>query len=166
MAKLIYSAIASADGYVEDASGGFGWAAPDEAVHRFVNDLERPVGTYLYGRRMYETMAGWETAHTVPGQKARSAAILPTTSAQRWRPTRTPPRSSTRWRSSTARPTSAGSMGRRDGQTCVRPASLRWWTCSRPGSNNGHDRRNGPRLRRAGRNRFVLAVTFPERPGA
>ena len=68
MAKLIYSTIASADGYVEDASGGFGWAAPDEEVHRFVNDLERPVGTYLYGRRMYETMAGWETAHTVPGQ--------------------------------------------------------------------------------------------------
>ncbi len=68
MAKLIYSAIASADGYVEDAGGGFGWAAPDEEVFRFVNDLERPVGTYLYGRRMYQTMLYWETAHTVPGQ--------------------------------------------------------------------------------------------------
>ena len=68
MAKLIYSAIASADGYVEDAAGSFDWAAPDEELHRFVNDLERPVGTYLYGRRMYATMLYWETAHTVPGQ--------------------------------------------------------------------------------------------------
>jgi dihydrofolate reductase len=61
MAKLIYQAIASLDTYVEDESGAFGWARPDEEVHRFVNDLERHVGTYLYGRRMYETMAGWET---------------------------------------------------------------------------------------------------------
>jgi len=68
MAKLIYTAITSLDGYVEDESGGFGWAAPDEEVHAFVNDLERSAGTYLYGRRMYETMAGWETAHTQPGQ--------------------------------------------------------------------------------------------------
>jgi dihydrofolate reductase len=68
MAKLIYSAIASADGYVEDAAGSFDWAAPSEEVHRFVNALERPVGTYLYGRRMYETMRYWETAHTVPDQ--------------------------------------------------------------------------------------------------
>jgi dihydrofolate reductase len=68
MAKLIYSAIASADGYVEDAAGSFDWAAPDEELLCFVNDLERPVGTYLYGRRMYETMLYWETAHTVPGQ--------------------------------------------------------------------------------------------------
>jgi dihydrofolate reductase len=60
--RLIYSAIASLDGYVEDESGGFGWAEPDEEVHAFVNDLERPVGTYLYGRRMYETMAVWETS--------------------------------------------------------------------------------------------------------
>jgi dihydrofolate reductase len=72
MAKLIYSVIASADGYVEDASGGFEWAAPDEEVLRFVNDLERPIGTYLYGRRMYETMLYWETAHTVPGQSPAS----------------------------------------------------------------------------------------------
>jgi dihydrofolate reductase len=64
MAKLIYSAIASLDGYVEDEQGGFDWAAPDDEVHAFVNDLERPIGTYLYGRRMYETMVFWETAGT------------------------------------------------------------------------------------------------------
>ena len=61
MAKLIYSAIASLDGYVEDEEGNFDWAAPDDEVHAFVNGLERPIGTYLYGRRMYETMAFWET---------------------------------------------------------------------------------------------------------
>src|SRR5476649_9018 len=61
MAKLIYSAIASLDGYVADENGNFDWAMPDEEVHAFVNDLERPIGTYLYGRRMYETMAFWET---------------------------------------------------------------------------------------------------------
>jgi dihydrofolate reductase len=61
MARLIYSAIGSLDGYVEDASGKFEWAAPDEQVHAFVNELERPIGTYLYGRRMYETMVFWET---------------------------------------------------------------------------------------------------------
>jgi dihydrofolate reductase len=70
MGKLIYSAIASADGYIEDAAGSFGWAAPGEEVLRLVNDLERPVGTYLYGRRMYETMLYWETALTVPAQPA------------------------------------------------------------------------------------------------
>jgi dihydrofolate reductase len=61
MAKLIYSSIASLDGYVEDDSGSFDWARPDEEVHAFVNDLARPAGTHLYGRRMYETMAAWET---------------------------------------------------------------------------------------------------------
>jgi dihydrofolate reductase len=61
MAKLIYSAIASLDGYVADEDGKFDWAAPDDEVHAFVNDLERPIGTYLYGRRMYEVMAAWET---------------------------------------------------------------------------------------------------------
>lgn len=60
MAKLIYSAITSLDGYVADKEGHFDWAAPDEEVHTFVNDLERPVGAYLYGRRMYEVMAYWE----------------------------------------------------------------------------------------------------------
>ena len=64
MGKLIYSPIASLDGYVEDAQGKFDWAAPDEEVHAFVNDLERSIGTYLYGRRMYETMVFWETAGT------------------------------------------------------------------------------------------------------
>jgi dihydrofolate reductase len=61
MGKLVYSAIASLDGYVNDAEGNFDWAAPDAEVHAFVNDQERPIGTYLYGRRMYETMAAWET---------------------------------------------------------------------------------------------------------
>jgi dihydrofolate reductase len=61
MAKLIYSALMSLDGYIEDQNGQFDWAVPDEAVHQFVNDLERAAGTYLYGRRMYETMMGWET---------------------------------------------------------------------------------------------------------
>ena len=70
MAKLMYTAITSLDGYVEDNDGNFDWAAPDEEVHTFVNDLERPVGTYLYGRRMYETMVYWETAHTLPDQFA------------------------------------------------------------------------------------------------
>jgi dihydrofolate reductase len=60
--RLIYSAIASLDGYVADEDGNFQWAAPGEDVHAFVNDLERPVGTHLYGRRMYEVMAWWETA--------------------------------------------------------------------------------------------------------
>ena len=61
MARLIYSAITSLDGYVADESGNFDWAEPDEEVHSFVNDLERSVGTYLYGRRMYEVMVSWET---------------------------------------------------------------------------------------------------------
>ncbi|HET6810470.1 MAG TPA: dihydrofolate reductase family protein [Acidimicrobiales bacterium] len=61
MASLVYLAIASLDGYIEDEQGSFGWAAPDEEVHAFINDLVRPVGTDLYGRRMYETMVYWET---------------------------------------------------------------------------------------------------------
>jgi dihydrofolate reductase len=68
MARLIYSAITSLDGYIEDEDGAFGWAVPDEEVFAFVNDLERPVGAYLYGRRMYETMAGWETDPSIAGQ--------------------------------------------------------------------------------------------------
>jgi len=72
MARLIYSVIMSLDGYTADADGHFEWAAPDEEVHAFVNELERPVGTYLYGRGMYETMRYWETAHTLPGQAAVS----------------------------------------------------------------------------------------------
>jgi dihydrofolate reductase len=65
VAKLIYSAISSLDGYVADEDGNFDWAVPDEEVHAFINDLDRPVGTYLYGRRMYETMVGWETDPTL-----------------------------------------------------------------------------------------------------
>ena len=68
MAKLIYSGITSLDGYVADADGNFDWSVPDEEVHTFVNDLERPVGTYLYGRRMYEVMVAWETVHTLADQ--------------------------------------------------------------------------------------------------
>jgi len=68
MAKLIYSAIASLDGYVADEDGNFDWAVPDEEVHTFINNLARPVGTYLYGRRMYETMVGWETDPTLADQ--------------------------------------------------------------------------------------------------
>jgi dihydrofolate reductase len=61
MANLIYSAIASLEGYIEDEQGKFDWAEPDEEVHAFVNEIQRPVGTYLFGRRMYETMSAWET---------------------------------------------------------------------------------------------------------
>ena len=61
MARLIYSAISSLDGYIEDTNGKFDWAAPDEEVHRFINNLERSAGTHLYGRRMYETLMVWET---------------------------------------------------------------------------------------------------------
>jgi dihydrofolate reductase len=61
MAHLIYSAISSLDGYIEDMDGNFDWAAPDEEVHGFINDLERSAGTHLYGRRMYETLMVWET---------------------------------------------------------------------------------------------------------
>jgi dihydrofolate reductase len=60
MGKLIYSAITSLDGYIAAADGNFDWAAPDAEVHAFVNDLERAVGTYLFGRRMYEVMSVWE----------------------------------------------------------------------------------------------------------
>jgi len=61
MAKLVYSILMSLDGYIEDPDGKFDWAAPDAEVHQFINDLERGADTYLYGRRMYETMAVWET---------------------------------------------------------------------------------------------------------
>lgn len=67
MAKLIYGMILSADGYTEDAQGKFDWGAPeDEAVHTYINELAAGVGIYLYGRKMYETMVFWETAHTIP----------------------------------------------------------------------------------------------------
>jgi dihydrofolate reductase len=75
MAKLIYSTITSLDGYVNDASGGFDWAAPDDEVHAFVNDLERAIGTYLYGRRMYQVMVAWESMDVPEGPMADYAAI-------------------------------------------------------------------------------------------
>lgn len=68
MAKLIYAMLQSLDGYTEDARGKFDWAVPDAEVHAYVNDLASSVGAYLYGRRMYDTMAYWETAHLLPGQ--------------------------------------------------------------------------------------------------
>jgi dihydrofolate reductase len=68
MAKLIYSAITSLDGYVADSDGNFDWSAPDDEVHSFVNNLERQISTYLYGRRMYEVMRYWETAPTATGE--------------------------------------------------------------------------------------------------
>ena len=64
MAKLIYSAIASADGSIEDPDGSIDWGMPDEELLGFINELEQPARTYLYGRRMYEAMLYWETAHT------------------------------------------------------------------------------------------------------
>ena len=72
MAKLVYSAITSLDGYIADKDGKFDWAVPDEEVLAFINDLERPLGTYLYGRRMYELMVVWETDPSAAEQSPRS----------------------------------------------------------------------------------------------
>ena len=80
MSKLIYAAITSLDGYTEDDQGRFDWAVPDAEVHTFVNDLERPVGTHLYGRRMYETMSVWQTLGNEPGLSAVEADY-----AEMWR---------------------------------------------------------------------------------
>lgn len=68
MAKLVYSVMMSLDGFVADVDGQFDWAVPDDEVHAFVNDLERPIGTYLYGRRMYETMRYWENVPELDAQ--------------------------------------------------------------------------------------------------
>ena len=68
MAKLIATALTSLDGYIADEEGNFDWCVPDLDVHSFVNDRERPVGTYLYGRRLYETMASWETVSADSGR--------------------------------------------------------------------------------------------------
>jgi dihydrofolate reductase len=80
MAKLIYPAITSLDGYIEDAQGSFDWAEPDAEVHTYINDLQQPVGTELYGRRMYETMAVWETMGDEPGLPAEAKGF-----AELWR---------------------------------------------------------------------------------
>jgi dihydrofolate reductase len=68
MGKLMYTTITSLDGYVADADGNFDWGEPDEEVFTFVNDLERPIGTYLYGRRMYDVMVYWEAFPTTADQ--------------------------------------------------------------------------------------------------
>ncbi len=70
MGRLVYSVIMSLDGYVDDAEGGFAWAMPDEEVHAYLNDLMRPIGTHLYGRRLYAVMAGWQTLGTSPEESA------------------------------------------------------------------------------------------------
>lgn len=70
MAKLVYTAIASLDGFIADEKGNFDWATPDEEVHQFANDLDRGIGTHLYGRRMYEVMKYWQTAEEEPDQPA------------------------------------------------------------------------------------------------
>ena len=92
MAKLIYLTITSLDGYIEDEDGKFDWAEPDEEVHTFVNDLARPVGTYLYGRRMYEVMIAWETTRRPagPSRTSRRSGGRPTRSCTRgrWRRSR------------------------------------------------------------------------------
>jgi len=67
MARLLYMAITSLDGYVADEAGKYDWAMPDDEVFGFVNDFERPVGTYLYGRRLYQEMTGWATMDADPG---------------------------------------------------------------------------------------------------
>jgi dihydrofolate reductase len=91
MGKLSYSAIMSLDGYIVAKDGLFDWAEPDEEVHAFVNDLERQVGTYLYGRRMYEVMAAWDTLQThdtLPtGEKPRRLTTRQAAHTQRssWR---------------------------------------------------------------------------------
>ena len=74
MGKLIYSMLTSLDGYTEDERGRFGWATPDEEVHAAITALASSLGTYLYGRRMYDTMVYWETAHAVPDQPHRLGA--------------------------------------------------------------------------------------------
>jgi dihydrofolate reductase len=68
VAKVLYVAMMSLDGYIEDEHGNFDWAAPNDEVHGFINNLTRPIGTYLYGRKMYDVMAVWETMHTFPDQ--------------------------------------------------------------------------------------------------
>jgi len=73
MAKLIYVTPTSLEGYIADETGDFEWAAPDEEAHAFINDIVHPIGTYLYGRKMYQTMAVWETPDVIPG-RTRSAS--------------------------------------------------------------------------------------------
>lgn len=78
MAKLTYMAFTSLDGYIEDEGGGFDWAVPDPEVHTFVNNLERPAGTYLYGRRISETMVIWQTVGIEPTDTSTAESAPPT----------------------------------------------------------------------------------------
>lgn len=82
MPTLIYSFLASLDGYIADEAGTFGWAVPDEEVLDFINDAERDVGTHLYGRTMYEMMTAWENDPSVAGQSPKSEEF-----AQIWQAT-------------------------------------------------------------------------------
>src|SRR3546814_11172183 len=75
MAKLIYLSNISVDGFIEDEDGQFGWTEPDDEVFKFITDLMRPVGTYLYGRRIYETMAVWETEPAFAAESELAAAF-------------------------------------------------------------------------------------------
>ena len=77
MAKLIYSAFTSLDGYVADETGNFEWAELDEEVFDFINQREGRVGTYLFGRKVYETMAVWETPEVIPNPTAGMLAYVP-----------------------------------------------------------------------------------------
>jgi hypothetical protein len=70
MAKLTYSTIVSADGYIEDPDGSLDWSVPDEELLSFINELERPVSTYLYGRRLYEAMLYWPPVSLITSQRA------------------------------------------------------------------------------------------------
>jgi dihydrofolate reductase len=108
--KLVYTSIVSLDGYVEDERGRFDWAVPDDEVHAYMNDLERSFGTYLYGRRMYETMAGWETDPRLAAQsqvmadfahtwQAAEKVVYSTTLATVRPPGPSSSARSTRWRS-------------------------------------------------------------------
>jgi len=77
MAKLIYDACTSLDGYVADENGNFDWAELDEEVYAFINNRERQIGTYLFGRKMYETMAVWETPEVIPHLPAAALEYAP-----------------------------------------------------------------------------------------
>ena len=157
VAKLIYSAITSLDGYTADDDGAFDWAMPDEEVHAFVNDLERPVGTYLYGRGMYETMAAWETMG-LAGEPLVVADF-----AQLWRVAEkivystTLDRVDTRARALNAASSPTPSAAQSDGSS--RPGHRRPRPC-RPGPQGGPGRRVPPvRHARRGRRRHARAAS-------
>ncbi len=145
MARLVYSAITSLDGYVADQEGDFSWSAPDEEVHAFVNDLLRPVGTHLYGRRMYEVLVAWETMPTGPDEPAvvrdfariwRSAdkvvysRTLPAVTSARTRLERDFDPDAVRRLVASARSGTSASAGRTSRRARSRPGSSTTCTCS------------------------------------